>query len=465
MKISPNFTSDITEEEKTEYIRRKRQMTEEKKDRADSRDPSEKELGKDTDGNPPEKERGKDTDGNFSEKELGKDTGENSSETERGKDTSGKPSEKRPEEENSGWDRKKAREMERSYWGGEPVEEPFEQRDEEAEGTLPKERKRHPFRDFLRHMSNRITRDHVSAYAAQSTFFLMLSFIPFVLLLLQLVPFVPLTESQMTSGIVSAVPEEFQGTLRLVISQLSQKSIAVFSVSAIIMLWSAGKAIHSLTAGLNVINRIKRKGFLFNRMRAMFYTVILILVIILTLVVMVFGKPIQQEMIASFPSVSAYTGIILDWGSVIMLFVLVAAFSLLYSFVSNKFLKIWEQLIGAFFAAVSWEVLALLFSWLINLVPGFSNMYGSLTMVLMIMIWMYWGLFLFFLGAELNHYLWLRNLSERQKRQLYSLWRRFTGMIPVEMMAGLVTGGRKKQASPDPESEAGTGDGTDREED
>ena len=48
----------------------------------------------------------------------------------------------------------------------------------------------------IRGFMKRLNEDHVGAYAAQSAYFILLSFIPFVLLVVTLVKYTPLTRDQ-----------------------------------------------------------------------------------------------------------------------------------------------------------------------------------------------------------------------------------------------------------------------------
>ena len=53
----------------------------------------------------------------------------------------------------------------------------------------------------------RIQQDHVSAYAAQGAYFILLSFIPCLLLLVTLVRYTPITQEMILEGIFQFVPE------------------------------------------------------------------------------------------------------------------------------------------------------------------------------------------------------------------------------------------------------------------
>ena len=157
------------------------------------------------------------------------------------------------------------------------------------------EGKRKKVLHIVKEFSERIMGDHVGAYAAQGAFFTLLSFIPFMLLLLNLIQYTPLTEEAVSEAVTAVIPEDFHGVVNAVILEIYGRSSAVLPVSAIIALWSAGKAVTSLTYGLNAIYHVKEtRNYFVNRLRSMGFTLVFMVALLVTLVLMVFGSSIQS---------------------------------------------------------------------------------------------------------------------------------------------------------------------------
>ena len=168
-----------------------------------------------------------------------------------------------------------------------------------------KERKNSRAVKIIKEFSERIMGDHVGAYAAQSAFFILLSFIPFMMLLLNIIQYTPLTEEAVSSAVMSIIPEDFHGVVKTIIMEIYRRSSAILPVSAIIALWSAGKAITSLTYGLNTVYHVKEtRNYFVNRLRSMLFTLFFIGAFLVTLVLMVFGRSIQQALTEYFPAVA-----------------------------------------------------------------------------------------------------------------------------------------------------------------
>ncbi len=60
------------------------------------------------------------------------------------------------------------------------------------------------------------------------------------------------------------------------------------------------------------------------------------------------------------------------------------------------------QLMGAAFSAVGWMIVSWIFSVYLNIFKGFSSMYGSLTTIVLIMLWLYFCMYILLLGGEVN---------------------------------------------------------------
>ena len=82
--------------------------------------------------------------------------------------------------------------------------------------------------------------------------------------------------------------------------------------------------------------------------------------------------------------------------------VLVAFSLMIYKFLPNRRDKFRYQLPGAMFSAVGWMIISWIFSVYLDVFKGFSSMYGSLTTIVLIMLWMYFCMYCILLGGELN---------------------------------------------------------------
>jgi len=258
---------------------------------------------------------------------------------------------------------------------------------------------------LVRGFLNAMQEDHVGAYAAQSAYFIMLSFIPFVLLLLTLIQYTSITKSDIYTVAQVILPDSMDSFVIGIINEVYSKTAVTISISAIVAAWSAGKGFLALSNGMNSIYDVeKRKNYIILRLRSALYTVIFIISIILTLLVLVFGNSIHQAVVTHLPLLAVITGVIINLKDVVSICFLTLVFAVLYKFVPNRKARLYSQAPGALFSSVCWYLFSIGFSLYVDYSPGFANMYGSLATIVMVMLWLYFCMYILLLGAEINSY-------------------------------------------------------------
>ena len=251
----------------------------------------------------------------------------------------------------------------------------------------------------------RMRTDHVSAYAAQAAYFLIMSFIPFVLFLTAIVQYTPLTYREVRQAIMSVVPENLQGFVLNIVAEVFSKSAAVLPLSALVALWSSGKGMQALINGLNTIYHVKEtRNWLVNRIYSMFYMLLFVLALIASLLLLVMGNRIHVLISGYVPFLGNVIGRILGAKTFLVFVMLFFVFLVLYRYLPNRRASLKSQVPGAFLTAVAWSVFSYLFSLYFTFFPDFSIMYGSLSTLILVMVWLYFCMNLLLYGAEINAY-------------------------------------------------------------
>ena len=70
-----------------------------------------------------------------------------------------------------------------------------------------------------------------------------------------------------------------------------------------------------------------------------------------------------------------------------------------------------EHLPGAVVSSIGWFAFSYVFSIYVDDFSGMSNMYGSLTTIILLMLWLYFGMYITLIGAEFNQL-----LAERREK-------------------------------------------------
>jgi membrane protein len=249
-----------------------------------------------------------------------------------------------------------------------------------------------------------VKRLNIDAYAACTSFFLLLSFTPMLILLCSILPFTKITEADLIYFMQGFIPEIFWNLISKLIDSVYSGGYAVLTVSAIVTLWTAAKGVSSMVQGLNAVYDVEEKrNYFVRRGVCCLYTLAILAAIYISLLLMVFGKTITNYLSGVTVWFKDVQGYIVRPRHLYMFLILTFIFALLYSFLPNKKQKFREQLPGAVFSSVCWIVFSTIFSYYVSRYNAYS-MYGNLAMVVVAMIWMYFCFLFFLYGGYLNKY-------------------------------------------------------------
>lgn len=255
-------------------------------------------------------------------------------------------------------------------------------------------------RDFQLHMN----RKNVSAFAASTAFFLFISLIPILILLCAIIPYTALTKANLMTFMTDITPDVVDSLVVSIIEDVYAKSAGVISIAAITLLWTASKGMLAMIRGLNEINDVEEnRNYVLLRLIASFYTLILLIVILLSLILMVFGNALVSGIIRNIPQAESFFDFLMHFRLLFSMLVLMTGFSMMYAYIPNKKLKFIYQIPGAVISAVIWNVFSWAFSVYVGKINDFST-YGNLATIVIIMLWMYMCIYIIFIGASLNRY-------------------------------------------------------------
>ncbi len=292
---------------------------------------------------------------------------------------------------------------------------------------------------LLVYFARKIRENRIGAYAAQSALFLILSMVPFLMVLIWLLGFTVVPEEMLLSGIDYIAPDMISDTVIAIVDELYHNSGGILIISVIIAIYSAAKTIQSLRDGLNIAYEVEEtRNWFILRLRAMLETFILILGILALMVLLMFGRTIQGMIVQYIPWIANITNAILRFRMLILFVVLIGILLLIYKAIPNRKMTFRSQLLGSVICAAAWYVLTFALSIYINYFNGFS-FYGSLTALVLIMFWLYFAMFIFLVCGMLNSsmemiFIELR-LSRKYRRQQRRLKREAReSIVPEETM-------------------------------
>ena len=174
------------------------------------------------------------------------------------------------------------------------------------------------------------------------------------------------------------------------------------SGTAVVAIWSASKGVHYMTDGFKSGNDWEEtRNWFVLRFWAIVYTIIFLFAIIFTLLVLVFGNSLRTLATQYTPVLSELVAILAHFRGLLLFALLVVFFDVVFTKLPSKKLTFKGQLPGAVLCAVAWYLFSMGLSVYVDYFNGFS-MYGSLTTIVLIMLWIYFCMYIMMMCAEVN---------------------------------------------------------------
>ena len=252
--------------------------------------------------------------------------------------------------------------------------------------------------------SQRIASYHVSLYAANASFYIILSIFPAVILILTLLPYTGFTASDLMEALHGVIPSILEPLLEYVIRDLSSSgTVPLASISALVAVWSSSRGVYCNQVGLNAICGVREsRSFLLMRLISMVYTVFLLGALLLTLALHMFGQQLISFFLSKPMPVLQFLAKLLQFRGFIVLIILSILFIAIFCVFPNRRISPRRTFPGAIAAALGWLVFTDIFSFYVKNFSSYSAFYGSLSAAAIAMLWLYICISILFYGCVLN---------------------------------------------------------------
>ena len=260
------------------------------------------------------------------------------------------------------------------------------------------------------HLVQDVAKCRIPLYASHASFFIVLAVFPTLMLLLSLLRYTGLDVKNLTQMLEGIIPAALlPAAKRLIINTYQNTTGTMVSISALTALWSASRGMQGLITGLNAVyDAEENRGYIHTRLVSIVYTVLLLLVLLLTLVLHVFGTSLLQWLpIEEYP-VFSFLEEIIGLRFFLLLGVQTLLFTAIFMALPNKRNKLMDSVPGALLSSIGWLVFSDLYSIYVEHFATLSNIYGSVYAVALSMLWLYSCVSIVFYGGVLNHRLMVK---------------------------------------------------------
>lgn len=247
----------------------------------------------------------------------------------------------------------------------------------------------------------------IGIHAAGACYFIVLAVFPALLLLLSLLRYTGLNVEYLTDLVAGFVPGALMPDVKkLIVSTYRASTGAMVSVSAAVALWSASRGVFGVLTGLNAIYDVQEdRSWLYTRGVSVLYTFGFLIVLIATMVLSVFGDGLLKMIPVEESGLWRLLDRAVDLRFLLLLILQTVLFTAMYMVFPNRRNRFWESLPGAALSSVGWMSCTNLFSVYVDHFPNYANIYGSVYLVALVMLWLYFCISILFYGGVLNHYL------------------------------------------------------------
>lgn len=245
---------------------------------------------------------------------------------------------------------------------------------------------------------------HIPFRAAYGAYFLILAMFPALLLVLSSLQLTGLTVEDLLVLLDNVLPAAMMDTAQeLVYSTYRNASTAVTGVSVLTLLWSSSKGAYGILKGLNAVYGVEEdRGYFYTRGISVMYALLFLVVVVLTLVLHVFGSAVLNLIYGIQNPVIVFLVDTIDWHGLFLLMLQCMLFTAIYMVLPNRRNGFWDSLPGALFCAVGWSAFSWVYSVYVTHFTHFSNIYGSVYMVAISMLWLYCCVSILLYGGALN---------------------------------------------------------------
>ncbi len=256
--------------------------------------------------------------------------------------------------------------------------------------------------DFGFRVFMKCTQEKVGACAAQIGFFTLMSAFPFVILFMQLIRIAPVSQESILFLVDSTFPSYILTTVHGILQEVYSTSFGLVPLTIITMLWTTSKVMHAMAAGLDALCTTERpRNWFVVRGWSLLCTLLLAFVLVLIAGTVVVWRPFRTLLIRYRPPGVSLSGYSNFTRSIYTIVVGTLALTVLYKVLPRRHLRFTDQLPGAFLGMLGVYFFSIFVAVYVDKFNGFSA-YGSLTILTLIMFWLYFSSYIVMIGAAVN---------------------------------------------------------------
>ena len=293
---------------------------------------------------------------------------------------------------------------------------------------------------FIKKVKEQMNHREIKALPEQIAFNLIMAIVPLLVVIVQLGTYLSLNTDLVKYLITAYAPQEVQQLLLYLFDTTSapQSGTLFVLLTAISFFWLISKGFYGISTAANTTYQVPLMKFAYlERIFSFMMLCFMILLLVVAIILALFGQAIISLVFHLLNiQVDSYMIILLNIiRSTISFISYFSFFVLLFYLAPTIKIKIHEIIPGALVTAVGWSVASIGFSFYVNYIANYNKFYGSLSVIIILLFWLYILGYTIMIGLQVNYILkrdyyggvdYLPRLTLIQKSKYLSKWTKFT---------------------------------------
>lgn len=258
-------------------------------------------------------------------------------------------------------------------------------------------------RDFILKIFKLLMKPEMRILPGQLAFFLVLTIIPLVAVIATMAAALSISTETIRVAISSSVPREIANIINSIISgEGINFNIIIFYISAFIL---ASNGTYSMINISNEIYKVNPKNIISRRLKAVIMTFILVGLFLFLIAVPVFGSTlfdILNQIFTKGQTVIIFQNILHILKYPLIILILFFNIDLMYVIAPDQEIPTNSTTKGALFTSLGWILSTEIFAFYIEKFTQYDIFYGSISNILVLLLWVYLLSYIFVFGMVIN---------------------------------------------------------------
>ena len=248
-----------------------------------------------------------------------------------------------------------------------------------------------------------LKKPEMSILPSNIAFNLILALIPLLTIVVLIASSFDISIAKVASLVESIIPKQVSDIIIEVISGKGfDNSVGIFNIAAFVI---ASNGTYAIITTSDALYKIQEKNEIKKRISAIIILLIIITLFVFLLVIPIFGENILELMnkakiLENFTDEIILIFKILKWP--LTLLIIYFNIKLIYAVAPSKNIKSSETTYGAVFTTIMWSILTIVFRFYLAYFARYDILYGNLSSIIILMIWIYLLSYIFTLGIAIN---------------------------------------------------------------